>query len=454
MRDRDRRFLVEGAQGVLEALRSGVRVSEVFHTGPVPAEIGEAAATAVALLEVSDAVMEHLTSTVTPQGLLAVADFVDTGLDAVGDRGMVPVLWAVRDPGNAGTILRSADAAGVAGVVFTASSVDVYNPKTVRASAGSVFHLPVVRGIDPASAVVDLRRRGFRVLAASADGTESVHEVDLTAPSAVLLGNEASGLPQEARAMADTSVRVPIQGSAESLNLAAAATVILFEAARQRSASAGLAAVVAGAAHDLRSPLTALRGFSSTLVSRWDRLTDDQRLMMLEGIEHDAVRMDVIVTQLADAARIESNALTLALEPVDLRDLASAVAADVSRWGAVDVRAEVPPEPVRVRADRARIRLILLALVEGANWWGEEGPVTIEVRSESGPTVLVRRRGSTLERDGAPFVFGARAPGTGGGSKVGLYVAKALAEAHGGTLAIEVDGETRFRLSVPGSEPR
>src|SRR3989442_2770800 len=146
---------------------------------------------------VSDEVMAKLTSTVTPQGLVGIAPFVDTGLEALDPAsGCVAVLAAVRDPGNAGTVLRSADAAGAAGVVFCESSVDTYNPKTVRASAGSLFHLPVVRGPSPSDAVGALRERGFMVLAAAPDGDADLYELELVGGTAFLFGNEAWGLPR------------------------------------------------------------------------------------------------------------------------------------------------------------------------------------------------------------------------------------------------------------------
>lgn len=452
MRERERRFLVEGTRGVLEALRAGA-VSEVFHAGRLPEALAAETAPGLAkVLPVSDAVMAHLTSTVTPQGVLAVANFVDSDIESIAAEGIVPVLCEVRDPGNAGTIVRSADAAGATGVVFTATSVDAYNPKTVRASAGSLFHLPVVRGIDAGIAVSSLRARGFAVLAAAADGDSSIHETDLAGPVALLLGNEAHGLAGATRALADRTVRVPIEGSAESLNLAAAATVILFEAARQRTGSgARLAEMVAGAAHDLRSPLTALRGFSSTLLSRWDRLNDQQRLTMIEGIEHDATRMGAILAQLVDASRLASGRLRLAIEPLDLRDVADAVALEAARWGHIDVVSERGSEPAPVLADRARLRSILLAMIDGANWWGETGPVRLEVRSGRSHQVSASKEGSTLGESEARDSLRPRPPGTGGASKVGLYVARGLAEAHGGSLDVSVEGAVRFTLTVPPS---
>ena len=454
MREKDELFLVEGAQGVAEALASKRVVKEVFHTGPAEPRLRTVIASAeeqgVPVRLVSPEVMGHLTSTVTPQGVVAVARFVDVRLDdaAVG-AGCIAVLVEVRDPGNAGTILRSADASGAEAVVFTRSSVDVYNQKTVRATAGSLFHVPVVREVDAATAVGTLREKGFAILAAAADGPGSVYDADLTRPTAVLFGNEANGLPADALSLADRTMRVPITGRAESLNLAAAATLVLFESARQRAggASSDLAQVVAGAAHDIRSPLTALKGFGSTLASRWDRLDDDQRRMMLDGIVHDAGRMEVIVSQLVDAARIEAGRLELGLVPTDLLEVARDVGASVGPWAPAEVA--VFGESAMSVVDPKRLRIMLLALIEGAQWFGEEGPVRIETRDGARPSIKVFRAGTELDRGAGEALFRPRQPGTGGGSKVGLFVAKRLAEAQGGSLDVETEGGLGFILTLP-----
>ncbi|MFM7719227.1 MAG: TrmH family RNA methyltransferase [Actinomycetota bacterium] len=233
-RDEDRRFLVEGAQGVGEALAAD-GLATLFTADPLHPLAIAARERAVEVLEVSEAVMERLTGTVTPQGLVGIAPFRDIALEALPPApNCVAVLHEVRDPGNAGTVLRSADAAGADAVVFAGSSVDPYNEKTVRASAGSLFHLPVVRGAGPSAAIALLRERGCAVYAMAADGPVDLWDADLERPVAFVFGNEAQGLPPEVRALADASVRVPIRGRAESLNLAAAATVCLFEWARRR----------------------------------------------------------------------------------------------------------------------------------------------------------------------------------------------------------------------------
>jgi TrmH family RNA methyltransferase len=450
LRERDRRFLVEGVQGIVEALDSGAPVEEIFSSlsSDLLENVNQLAAKAsVPVRPVTTEIMGHLTSTVTPQGVAAVAGFVDVPLSDVVDGGFVPVLVEVRDPGNAGTILRSADAAGAEAVIFTTSSVDVYNPKTVRATAGSLFHVPVVRerGLD--EVIQTLRARGYAVFAADAEGRTSLDDVDLTGPTAVMFGNEARGLTPAAKALADDTLRVPIKGRAESLNLAAAATLVMFASARNGGGSL-VANVVAGAAHDIRSPLTALKGFSTTLLSRWDRLTDEQRLTMLHGIAQDAARMEVIVSQLVDAARISSNRLALRMEPTDLLQIARKVGDEMAGWGSAEV--EVSGEPFRTSVDPGRLRMAILALVEGAQWWGDSGPVRVAVVAAPEPAIVVSRRCSELDAESIHTMFEPRPPGTGAGSKVGLFVARGLVEAHGGTLSVDADEAITFTVTLPG----
>lgn len=203
-----------------------------------PELIERAVELGVAVHLASDRVLEALSETVTPQGLVAVCDLRDAPLATVAAATprLVAVLAAVRDPGNAGTVLRTADAAGADAVIFTDGSVDAYNGKCVRASAGSLFHLPVVVGVPAAQAVSALRAAGLQILAADGSAQTDLDEIEdagsLGRPTAWLFGNEAWGLPPDVLALADRAVRVPIRGRAESLNLAAAAAVCLYASAR------------------------------------------------------------------------------------------------------------------------------------------------------------------------------------------------------------------------------
>jgi TrmH family RNA methyltransferase len=241
-RERDQLFLAEGPQAVREALaREGV-LTELFVTSQGRArhpELAELAASQGAPVhEIGGELMAELAQTITPQGLLGVCTFIDVPLASLlaGPPRLAVVLANVRDPGNAGTVLRTADAAGADGVIFAAASVDPYNSKCVRASAGSLFHLPVVAGHDLADALSGLQAAGLQVLAADGSATRLLDAPggpDLTRPTAWLFGNEAWGLPASLLALADSVVAVPIYGRAESLNLAAAAAVCLYASARQ-----------------------------------------------------------------------------------------------------------------------------------------------------------------------------------------------------------------------------
>ncbi|HZD17681.1 MAG TPA: TrmH family RNA methyltransferase [Actinomycetota bacterium] len=452
-RERERRFLVEGAQAVSEALGHPRGLLGLFHTDPGHPLVARAADAGVDVVHVGDQVMGKLTSTVTPQGMLGVAGFVDVGLAEVPEEsGCIALLHEVRDPGNAGTVLRSADAVGAGAVVFTSSSVDVYNPKTVRATAGSLFHLPLVRGVDTDAAIEHVRGRGMHVLAMDGGGEADLYEVDLTEPVAFVFGNEARGLPRELAGLADATVRVPLGGRAESLNLAAAASVCLFEwARRQREGRrAILETIIAAAAHDIRSPLTAMKGFGHALSGRWDQMTEEQRQLMLTGIVFDTDRLNSIVRQLVDAARLAAGSLELFPARVDIGHVVEQVAESLGRdpdhpairWGSGQVVAFVDPE---------RLRLVLEAFIESLVWWTNEGPVLVRAERRDGRLRLeVARRGTELAQEDAERLFRPRAPGTGAGSKIGLFVALGIAAAQGGTATVRVEDGLTFVLDIEG----
>jgi TrmH family RNA methyltransferase len=245
-RGKERRFLVEGPQAVREAVPHLIEVYATAEAAERHADIVAAARAAGApVLTATSEVMAEISDTVTPQGLVGVCRFLDSPFEEIlrARLKLVALLANVRDPGNAGTVLRCADAAGADAVVLTDASVDPYNPKAVRASAGSLFHLPVAMGVPVEVAVSGLRAAGVRVVAADGAGARDLDaELDegtMSGPTAWLFGNEAWGLPEETRALADEVVRVPIHGRAESLNLATAAAVCLYASARAQRAPGG-----------------------------------------------------------------------------------------------------------------------------------------------------------------------------------------------------------------------
>ncbi|HEY8296083.1 MAG TPA: RNA methyltransferase [Micrococcaceae bacterium] len=267
VRLRRRQFLAEGPQAVREALLAHREclaaggtavVAEVYANleclkrYPEMLDLAEDPVSRLHIRVASELVLEAMTDTVTPQGIIAVCNYVDVPLDEVLARKpkLIAVMCQVRDPGNAGTVLRAADAAGADAVVFTTSSVDIYNPKSVRSTAGSLFHLPVVVGVDVAELAAHCKAAGMGVLAA--DGYAHLNldalqdesaarsfeqevpesQYELENPTAWLFGNEAQGLSEEELMLADQRVAVPVYGTAESLNLGTAATVCLYASAR------------------------------------------------------------------------------------------------------------------------------------------------------------------------------------------------------------------------------
>ena len=188
---------------------------------------------------VDDRAIEALSDSVTPAGVVAVCRVLDVPLAAVLDASprLLAVCAEVRDPGNAGTVVRTADAAGADAVVLAGASVDAWNPKTVRASVGSVFRVPVVVEPDPAAVVRALQGAGLTVLATAGDGELGLFGTGdlLDRPTAWLFGNEAHGLGPDLAALADHRVRIPILGGAESLNLSTAAALCLYESARRHA---------------------------------------------------------------------------------------------------------------------------------------------------------------------------------------------------------------------------
>ncbi|HZZ48628.1 MAG TPA: RNA methyltransferase [Pseudonocardia sp.] len=250
-RERAGRFLVEGAQAVSAALVAAadptrsVTVTELFLTDTAatrhPEVIRRAGELGARISPITDRAVATLSETVTPQGLVAVVGLVDVPLSealAATPR-LVVVLVDASDPGNAGTVIRVADAAGADAVVLAGDCVDPHNGKCVRASVGSLFHLPLARETDTRVALDACRAAGLRLLATAAAGEHDLHdpvtERELLAePCAWLLGSEAHGLPEPVLAAADATVRVPIYGQAESLNLASAASICVYATTRMQ----------------------------------------------------------------------------------------------------------------------------------------------------------------------------------------------------------------------------
>ena len=234
-------FVVEGTKLLAGALAAGAVVESVFveagarGQAPVQDVVRAALDSGARVFDLETGVIERVADTVTPQPVLAVVAMPQATLDEVSGAAFVVVCVDVRDPGNAGAIVRVADAAGADAVVCCGGTVDAFNPKTVRASAGSVLHLPVVAAGDAVPTLVALGEAGLRRVAALSSGGVPYSELDPTTPVALVLGNESGGVPPAALDHVDTRVTIPMAGGVESLNVSTAAAVLCFDLARRRS---------------------------------------------------------------------------------------------------------------------------------------------------------------------------------------------------------------------------
>jgi TrmH family RNA methyltransferase len=242
VREKERRYIVDGPILVAEALRVGASLEAIYvEVGTNETIVDDATAAGVRVHVVQPGAVHQFTDVMTPQGVVALANMPSRSFDetlelAAGSP--VLVLCGVADPGNAGTLLRMAEASGVGAVLFCEGSVDPFAPKCVRASAGSIFHVPVVSGGNPVQVLEAIGGRGVQRLGTDAHRGKPYDELDLTAPFALVLGNEAHGLPVEIADLIDAWVHVPMAGDIESLNVAVAGSVICFDAARQRRGAA------------------------------------------------------------------------------------------------------------------------------------------------------------------------------------------------------------------------
>ena len=235
-------FLVEGPQAVREALAWGHVRGEAIAIYAIQEAIAKfdfLADPGIPVSTVPDEILNAMADTITPQGVIAICRIPNETVQSIFARPnprLLAILANVRDPGNMGTVIRSADAAGADGVIISVESVDPWSPKAVRSSAGSLWHLPVIAEADLTRTVAEISAKGFQIFAADAGGSVDLDEIEangkLAAPTAWLFGNEAWGLPAEVRDLADIVVSIPIFGDAESLNLSMAATLALYSSAR------------------------------------------------------------------------------------------------------------------------------------------------------------------------------------------------------------------------------
>lgn len=245
-RPEDNRIALEGVHLVTEAIRSGLKIEALLAGASAETQLAELQPTldsSTRILRTTDKLFASVADTETPQGIAALAHTPEYTLENLlhGADSLVIVLVEAQNPGNVGAILRSAEAFGASGVIATRGTAHPYSPKALRASSGSSLRLPILAGLAAPIALAQLRVSGLQILAASASHNHAAKrpdELDLRAPFALLIGNEGAGLPPELERSADARVRIQLAAPVESLNAAVAASLILYEAARQRRTDA------------------------------------------------------------------------------------------------------------------------------------------------------------------------------------------------------------------------
>ena len=239
-RDKENVFLVEGIRMFREVPADKLKevyVSEGFYKKERRLVDEVAGKSKVRVEILADNVFSHVSDTMTPQGILCVVEQMNYTLENVLENGAVPhlmVLDNLQDPGNLGTIVRTAEGAGVTGIIMSKETVDIYNPKVIRSTMGSIYRMPFYYAEDLLDAVSEMKKRNISTYAAHLDGKNSYDEEDYKKPCAFFIGNEGNGLRDEVADAADIYIRIPMCGQVESLNAAIAACVLMFEAARQR----------------------------------------------------------------------------------------------------------------------------------------------------------------------------------------------------------------------------
>jgi TrmH family RNA methyltransferase len=466
-------FVVEGPGLVAQALDAGLAIEAVFAGPGAPSELlARLDAAGVPVHGVADGTLEKVVTTVTPQPMAAVVarhdrDLADLLAD-VADEGLL-VLAGVSDPGNAGTLVRVAEGAGWGGVVLCGDAVDPFNPKCVRSSAGSLFRVPVAVAGSTDEVLQRLTLAGVASVATSSHDGDPWDEADLDGRVALVLGNEAHGLDDRALVACDRSVRIPLAGEAESLNVAVAGSVVAFERNRRRRAhedgparrpAGDPADAIQAVRHELRSPLTSLQGFTKVLADRWDRVDDATKRDLFGQIRHDAHRVSRLVSELLDATRLDSGRLLLQRKQVDLPELVERVIARLRvELDELDVALAFSDGFPVVNADPDRLEQVLTNLIENAAKYAS--PQGIRVEGRAGPdrvTISVTDQGAGIPAVDLPHVFDKfyrRDRSRPSGIGLGLWISRGVVEAHGGHLTVTSQsgqGST-FSMTIPIEAP-
>lgn len=458
------RTLVDTPRAVREVLRAGGAIDAIlttreFATGE-SSLVGEAEKSGVAIYLVEDKELARIASTKTHQGVVAVVPFQKTDRAAITECSSIIALDAVQDPGNVGTLVRSADCFGV-GVLLGTGCADIFNPKVIRASAGSVFRAMVASDIDLTGALSTLRSAGYRLIGTNANARTSYREFRFPSSWVLVMGNEASGLSEETEALLDDEISIPMQGPGQSLNVAIAGSILLAQATRTSRPELDMAEVVSAVNHDLRSPLTAIKGFAATMESRWERLEENLKREMVTQIAKSADRLSRTIGELVDTARIETGELRCIPVSFEVKSVVSEVVNHVrGEFPEVHFESDLTELEGMISADLERFRETIEMLVQNACKHGRNNVCIRGARSGNWVTIEVLDDGVDFDATRVELAMRGRIgkdrrSAQLSGAGLALHVAAEVASMQGGELSVERVGDhTVFRLRVRSHEER
>ncbi|AAK80314.1 TrmH family RNA methyltransferase [Clostridium acetobutylicum] len=235
-RDLKKSFIVEGLRFVREALESDFKIQYLFVSEKnydkfILKELKELIKKEFQVIKVTESILKDICNTQTPQGIVAVVQYKEVAWKLT--KGFYMLVDKVQDPGNMGTIIRTANAAGALGVIITKGTVDIYNNKTLRATMGSIFKIPIIFEDDNFSKIKELKKNGFKIIASSLDTEHNFYDVSLNEKLIIAVGNEGNGISDKIVDISDTKVKIPMPGNVESLNVGVAAAIMMFEYVRK-----------------------------------------------------------------------------------------------------------------------------------------------------------------------------------------------------------------------------
>lgn len=453
-------FVADSPKAVQEAVDVGASIELILVTDAFQARnlelLEKVRAYGIEVARVDEATMSSCVSVKSPQGIAALVAIPDEDLEKVLGCETIAVLDEVQDPGNVGALLRSADCFG-AGVLLGKGCADPYSPKVVRSSAGALFRTPFVRDLELVPVLEGLKTSGFQLVGADPEGSVEFDKFTFREKCAIVLGNEGAGVSAELDQLLEARIVVPMQRKEQSLNVAIAGSLILYAACTKARHDIDMAAVVSAISHDLRSPLTSVKGFAQTIEKRWGSLDEELKKEMVGQISAASDRLLQAIGELVDTARLEAGDLRCNPIEFDPAPIVAGVLEEVrSKFGNVDFEILVEDSLCAIYADRERFVQAIRVLIENA---AKHGGGAVRVSSKSGDGWVdldISDNGELLNPDEIAQILNGCAVGRKGGAApsgtgLALHVVARVAALQGGKLLVteSSDGFKTFTLRLP-----